>query len=207
MPRGIPKKKRKKKQDVIKGFDFKKEALNVEKVDVIGNGLYNLKLKDGSRVEVSLDEGEKAILESLTHTDRSDSETIQDASQNTEGLTSSAIQQQPEVAFRSPLDRNVGHWQHIQPKDPNNVLYWPLEAQAGMYRQWGYSLAVPDDVKDYDETVMAYNPGSEKNPGSPINYMGHVLMITTKANQKALQNQDYKDRPMNFVRKNVVEEI
>ena len=185
-------------------FDFKRDVLKVEKLDFIGAGLYNLQLKGGTNIEVSLDEGEKSIIEALTRTGIPDFGTSQDV-QKSEGLDASAIQPQLEVALRSPLDRNVGHWQNIKPKDSTMSLYWPKENQVGNYRQLGYRIALPEEIQDYELVLGSYNPGAEMNPSSPINYMGHVLMITTKANKKAIQNYDYtENRDMNYVQDKTV---
>jgi hypothetical protein len=189
----------------IQGIDLD----DVQKFDTLGEGVVIIKMRDGSELEFSLDEGELSLLQE--HLGRREEsiqeivpvqETVLEPVQETSDAVENSGDGEP-VKFDLPkldsriLDRATNNWMEIEFTDPNLCGYWPVLDDLPFYLQRGYVHATYDMVKAEYHHFFGASPGegsspNEKNRLPMVN--GHYLLVCSKETQEKLHNHYINNR-------------
>ena len=161
------------KSKLQKAFEKKKAMKKIDKLD---NGMYRIE-KDSLEEEVSLDEGEAITLEQDI---RQNSQSADIAT--SDDITPSVEDINDDPRFnRNPLERNLGsNMTDIEFTHPDLRGYWASDEHIPRYLNWGYSFALPKDVKDFNRLFSEMNPGQGLTPDGKINFNGLTLLVATK---------------------------
>lgn len=171
----------KKKEQSVQGIKFSV----MQSIDKMSDGMYIIGLKNGSKPELSLDDGEADAIDHYLNRQIDSDASIPDSKSSDIEL--------PEFN-REALERNLGSWMEVTFVDSDISGYWATEEDVSYYMQAGYTYAAPNMIKFYKSTFAGRNPGEAESPDGRICRNGHTLLVCRKEVADQLRKFHYDKR-------------
>lgn len=163
---------------------------NILSFDKLGNGMFKLKLADGSIKDVSLDKGEMI---SLGHAIRQRSKTDANLTVDDKNSTAPTEELSPSdlepIRDFSSIERNLNNWMEVEYVDENMGGFWSSDEDLARYLSVGYRHAKPEDIVDFKLRFSDINPGEALSPSGLI--ARHGLTLLVRSHNLAKKVDDY----------------
>lgn len=161
---------------------------DIKKIDKTTPGMYIIELRDGSKDEYSLDDGQSTFIDHYLSRHLSD-----DVSESDVVLPSGEKVEIPYMTVNA-LERSLGNWMDVEFVDPDLGGYWASDEDLPRFLMKGYVYAQPNMIKFYESTFDDSNPGEGLSPDGIIKRNGHTLLVVRKETQKMLHDYYFNKR-------------